>query len=246
METLDVVDRGPHEPILMNIDTCVNINEYRLSRIGAAHEATKLVVSVIDRPGQPDPSAMRTGTTQVADVRHDPTIAVEVARFLQQHGVEESVTSDRIIGCPHEEGIDYPMGRTCPECPFWANIDRFTHEPLRPPAPTMSAAEILQHLSVERSVQPREALESADAHRDVLGAPLLRALERGIGDPSGASPEEATLFAYALYLLAKWREPRAYPYVLRWLTLPGEGAFDRAGLLKRPCPCDAVFTAAPS
>jgi hypothetical protein len=31
------------------------------------------------------------------------------------------------------------------------------------------------------------------------------------------------------YLLAKWREPRAYPYVIRWLSLPGEGAFDIAG-----------------
>ena len=36
-------------------------------------------------------------------------------------------------------------------------------------------------------------------------------------------------FSYALYLLAKWREPRAYPYVLRWLSLPGEAAFDGGG-----------------
>src|SRR5580704_10166336 len=34
--------------------------------------ATKLVVSVVDRPGQRDPSAMRTWTTQAVDVRHDP------------------------------------------------------------------------------------------------------------------------------------------------------------------------------
>jgi hypothetical protein len=166
---------------------------------------------------------------QAADVRHDPTIAAEVARFLRQHGAKESVTSDRIIGCPHEEGVDYPMGRTCPRCPFWTGIDRFTHEPLKPPAPTMSPADVLEDLSADRSVQPREALESADGHRDAILEPLLRVVDHGVDDPTGASPKEATLFAYALYLLAKWREPRAYPHVLRWLALPGEGAFDIAG-----------------
>lgn len=34
-----------------------------------------------------------------------------------------------------------------------------------------------------------------------------------------ASEEEAQLFCYALYLLAKWRESRAYPLVIRWLSL---------------------------
>ena len=86
---------------------------------------------------------MHTWTTQSVDVRHDPAIAAEVASFVQQHGAKETVTSDRIIGCPHEEGIDYPMGRTCPRCPFWAGIDRFTHEPVTPPVPIMAPEEIL-------------------------------------------------------------------------------------------------------
>ena len=57
--------------------------------------ATKLVVSVLERPGQRDPSATHTWTTQGDDVRHDPAIAAEVAGFLQQHGAKQSVTSDR-------------------------------------------------------------------------------------------------------------------------------------------------------
>lgn len=192
--------------------------------------ATKLVVSVLERPGQRDPSTIQTWTTQgPTDVRHDPIIAAQVTGFLQQHGVRESVAADRIIGCPHEEGIDYPMRRSCPLCPFWARIDRFTHEPLEPATPTMSPAEILADLSADRPVQPREALESADGHRDALVEPLLHSVERGVGDPAGASPQEAALFSYALYLLAKWREPRAYPHVLQWLALSGEGAFDIAG-----------------
>jgi hypothetical protein len=30
-----------------------------------------------------------------------------------------------LFGCPHEEGIDYPDGETCPQCPFWATHDRY-------------------------------------------------------------------------------------------------------------------------
>jgi hypothetical protein len=37
----------------------------------------------------------------------------------------------RIIGCPHEEGIDYPEGSMCPKCPFWSSRDRWTGELLR-------------------------------------------------------------------------------------------------------------------
>ena len=191
--------------------------------------ATKLVVSVLGRPGRRDPTATRTWMTQAIDVRHDAAIAAEVANFAQQHRAKQTVSYDRIIGCPHEEGIDYPMGRTCLRCPFWAGIDRFTHETVTPAVPTMAPAEILSDLSSEGREPPREALESADGHRSVLVEPLLHALDCGLANPTHASPEEATLFCYALYLLAKWREPRAYPYVVRWLTLPGEAPFDIAG-----------------
>ena len=90
---------------------------------------------------------MRIWTTDTEDVRRDRTISAEVAQFLQDHGVKDSLASDRIIGCAHEEGIDYPMGRSCPLCSFWAGIDRFTHEPLTPSPPTLSPGEIVADLS---------------------------------------------------------------------------------------------------
>ena len=37
---------------------------------------------------------------------------------------------EEINGCPHEEGVDYPLGEVCPACPFWAHRRR----PLEPPA----------------------------------------------------------------------------------------------------------------
>ena len=90
----------------------------------------------------------------------------------------------------------------------------------------MTPAQILADLVAVRDRQPREALMAADAQREALTEPLLRAVERGISDPAGTPPGEGMLFSFATYLLAKWREPRAYPLFIRWLSLPGEGAFD--------------------
>ncbi len=62
------------------------------------------------------------------DVRLDEEIGLEISAFLREHGVVSIAMPDRIIGCPHEEGIDYPDGESWPQCPFWAGRDRFTHE----------------------------------------------------------------------------------------------------------------------
>ena len=63
--------------------------------------------------------------TDATDARTDAGILDEVISFFRQHGVRSVAMTDRIIGCPHEEGIDYPDGETCPRCPFWAGRDRW-------------------------------------------------------------------------------------------------------------------------
>jgi hypothetical protein len=190
--------------------------------------ATKLVVSIVRHPADGEPGVMRTWTTE-ADVRSDPHVAAEVAAFIAESRVKETLKTDRIIGCPHEEGVDYPMGRTCPRCPFWAGVDRFTHDPIVVEAASMSAADVLQALAEDAEDEYEDALVSADAHREALVGPLLDALDRGIADPVGVSDQDVSTFSYALYLLAKWREPRAYPHVIRWLSLPEEEPFEIAG-----------------
>lgn len=182
--------------------------------------ATKLVVGILRRAGQKDAHPMRTWSADAGDIRNDPVVAAELADWLRSQRVKDTVSYDRIIGCPHEEGIDYPMGRTCPRCPFWAGIDRFTHEPNPVPVAKMSPDEVLSDLAKDRNAHPVEALESADAHHGVLVQPLLQVLERCVTHPDTASDEEAQLFCYALYLMAKWRETQAYPLVIRWLSLP--------------------------
>jgi hypothetical protein len=64
------------------------------------------------------------------DVRVDPQIGAAVKDFLRRHQVRQVVVGDGIIGCPHEEGVDYPDGDECPQCPWWHGRDRWTGEML--------------------------------------------------------------------------------------------------------------------
>ena len=88
--------------------------------------ASKVVASIIEG-GDGDPVRMRKWYGEQADVRHDTGILGEVIAFIEESGALTVVMPDRIIGCPHEEGVDYD-GPVCPECPFWANRDRWTGE----------------------------------------------------------------------------------------------------------------------
>lgn len=52
-------------------------------------------------------------------IAEDPKTAAEIGEFFQVHQVQNVVMTEGIIGCPHEEGVDYPVGESCPECLFW-------------------------------------------------------------------------------------------------------------------------------
>lgn len=53
------------------------------------------------------------------DVAVNPEVMAQIHSFIQAHDVREVAMTDGIIGCPHEEGIDFPKGQECPYCPFW-------------------------------------------------------------------------------------------------------------------------------
>jgi len=59
------------------------------------------------------------------DVRFGSVVIQRVLDFIEQQNAQSVVISEGIIGCPHEEGIDYLEGEVCPECPFWANRNRW-------------------------------------------------------------------------------------------------------------------------
>ena len=89
--------------------------------------ATKIAVSVIPDERKP-PDVLERWFSEDIDVRRDPVVGEQIQAFLRQHKARSVVVIDRVIGCPHEEGIDYPEGHSCPHCPYWAVRDRFTHE----------------------------------------------------------------------------------------------------------------------
>lgn len=69
---------------------------------------------------------MQRWFSENGDVRFDPLITREIQQFVQFHAAKSVIMTDSIIGCPHEEGIDYPDGQVCPRCPFWADRNRWT------------------------------------------------------------------------------------------------------------------------
>jgi hypothetical protein len=72
--------------------------------------------------------ALERWFAQDGDVRKNPVVAAEILHFLGVHGAKSVVMKDGITGCPHEEGIDYPDGQVCLQCPYWANRDRGSGE----------------------------------------------------------------------------------------------------------------------
>lgn len=89
--------------------------------------ATKVVVGIVDKNNDVI-ELKRWFTSQEDDARQNDDICEQIVAFLQEYEVYRVAMVDRIIGCPHEEGIDYPEGETCPQCPFWEDRDRWTGE----------------------------------------------------------------------------------------------------------------------
>jgi hypothetical protein len=92
--------------------------------------ATKVAVGIIGSAGL-RADVLERWHSDANDVRTDAAIAESIVRFVEQHGAKSVVVGDRIIGCPHEEGTDYPNGERCSKCGFWANRDRWTGEVIR-------------------------------------------------------------------------------------------------------------------
>ena len=90
--------------------------------------ASKVVVGIIPFEGA-DVSEISDWKLDFGDVRKDARIAEEILDFIKAQGAVSVVAADGIIGCPHQEGIDYE-GQWCPVCDFWKGRDRFTGKPL--------------------------------------------------------------------------------------------------------------------
>jgi hypothetical protein len=89
--------------------------------------ATKVAVGIATREGA-EVDFLERWYAEDGDLRANEETTQQIRAFLSQHDVVSVAMVDRIIGCPHEEGIDYADGSSCPECPFWRGRNRFTGE----------------------------------------------------------------------------------------------------------------------
>ncbi len=89
--------------------------------------ASKMAVAIF-KEGSTDILELQRWVSGKGDVRQDEKIQEQIAALLKKHNVRKVVSAGRIIGCPHEEGLDYREGEDCPLCPFWAGRDRWTGE----------------------------------------------------------------------------------------------------------------------
>jgi hypothetical protein len=76
---------------------------------------TKIVAGVVMEAGA-EPIIKRWVAT---DVTTSPKVHSEIETFFKRYGVERVAMSEGNIGCPHEEGEDFPVGGDCPFCPWW-------------------------------------------------------------------------------------------------------------------------------
>jgi hypothetical protein len=128
--------------------------------------ATKVVVSIVCDEGQ-DPDPLERWFSENTDVRNDPATGEKILAFLKEHGAKSVIATDGLIGCPHEEGIDYPPGKILPAVPLLGRA-RPLHARAHPLKPAHGACVFswvaVQHL-VWGEVSPKAPLFSG-SHRE--------------------------------------------------------------------------------
>ncbi|MCF4970778.1 DUF1186 domain-containing protein [Nostoc sp. CMAA1605] len=94
----------------------------------------------------------------------------------------------------------------------------------------MQLAEILAELENNTGTFPRLALERAIEEREAITPVLLSTLENLSNNLEELLAKEDYIFhIYALYLLAQFREPLAYPVIIKFFSVPGEATLDITG-----------------
>jgi hypothetical protein len=76
---------------------------------------TKIVAGVVKKD-RAEPIIKRW---VASDVMTNPKVQKEIEQFFKKHGITRVGISDGNMGCPHEEGKDFPVGGDCPFCPWW-------------------------------------------------------------------------------------------------------------------------------
>ena len=84
---------------------------------------------------------------------------------------------------------------------------------------SMTTAEIIEQLSRHEGALPRRAIDEAVRRREEIAPELLNILEQASANlPELAGDDEAMAHIFAMYLLAQFRERRAYPLLVDFVS----------------------------
>ena len=94
----------------------------------------------------------------------------------------------------------------------------------------MTIPEILKELEPYTGRFPMKAMRAAIEQREAITPELLRVVEAVADNPTEfARRQDYMVHLFALFLLAQFREKRAYPAIVKMFSAPGETPFDLAG-----------------
>jgi hypothetical protein len=123
-------------------------------------KASKAVLGIFASEGAEPQLHKWFAESPETDVRYNIKLQNAWIEIIRREGVRSLAMMEEINGCPHEEGVDYPLGQECPACPFWAHRQRPV-DLLREPATTVTA------IATYKPDQWEELLASA-ADREIL------------------------------------------------------------------------------
>lgn len=86
----------------------------------------------------------------------------------------------------------------------------------------MNVEQILKNLEYYKGTLPREALRQAAACREEITPALLDILAYALQLPGELEDDDYMAHSYAMYLLAQFREKRAYPLLVKFFSIPDE------------------------
>jgi hypothetical protein len=78
-------------------------------------KATKIIVGIL-KSKETEPIVKEW---MGEDIAEDVVSAREITLFIKKHEVARVLTSEWVLSCPHEEGVDFPQGEDCPHCLDW-------------------------------------------------------------------------------------------------------------------------------
>ena len=83
---------------------------------GPNDQTTTKIAAAVILHSSAEPIMERFVGSNIVD---DPKVHEKIKIFFASHGVKSVIHSGGNLGCPHEEGEDFPLGEDCPFCPFW-------------------------------------------------------------------------------------------------------------------------------